>query len=85
MKSTISLSYAHIYAHTSNICLECGGGQRSREDGKWREGRQRREREEREGGTKGKEISGRNMNGSGVGGGGDYKPGDDGLKTEDLE
>lgn len=40
MKSTIRLSCTH----TSNICLECSGGRRCKEDGKWREERQRREK-----------------------------------------
>lgn len=43
------------FAHTFNICLECGGGQRCEGDGKWREGRQVREK--REGDVEGKEIS----------------------------
>lgn len=53
--------------------------------------RGRQGREKRWGDTKGKEISGRNMNGRGKEEGtqcnrhGDYKPGDDGLTTEDLE
>lgn len=87
MKSKTFLLYTHIYTHTANICLECGGGQLYIEDGKWREGRQGRE----VGGHKGVKDQWKEYEWKGkeeevqCDGHRDYKPGDDGLKTEDLE